>query len=202
MIYNSLYYCVFLLNTFDNIELLKELMLLKDKKYSYLFSYDGSLKNQIAMLLFFTISAKMYFEVFNMIMNITSTCGDSILIPFLSILKKFLNIIHIIVPLLLILSVTLTITKLFQDPDDKKAPKKIINSVIAIVIIFFLPVFLDVVVNLTGEDEKLTSCLNINQSQDSISSSYQEIDEGEKKKIVSSNYESGTHDDDTQTSDN
>ena len=137
-----------------------------------------------------------------MIMNITSTCGDSILIPFLSILKKFLNIIHIIVPLLLILSVTLTITKLFQDPDDKKAPKKIINSVIAIVIIFFLPVFLDVVVNLTGEDEKLTSCLNINQSQDSISSSYQEIDEGEKKKIVSSNYESGTHDDDTQTSDN
>ena len=45
MIYNSLYYCVFLLNTFDNIELLKELMLLKDKKYSYLFSYDGSLKN-------------------------------------------------------------------------------------------------------------------------------------------------------------
>ena len=137
-----------------------------------------------------------------MIMNITSTCGDSILIPFLSILKNLLNIIHIIVPLLLILSVTLTITKLFQDPDDKKAPKKIINSVIAIVIIFFLPVFLDVVVNLTGEDEKLTSCLNINQSQDSISSSYQEIDEGEKKKIVSSNYELGTHDGDTQTSDN
>ena len=44
MIYNSLYYCVFLLNTFDYIELLNELMILKDKKYSYLFSYDGSLK--------------------------------------------------------------------------------------------------------------------------------------------------------------
>ena len=131
-----------------------------------------------------------------MIINITSTCGDSILIPFLSILKKFLNIIHIIVPLLLILSVTLTITKLMQDPDDKKAPKKIINSVIAIVIIFFLPVFLDVVVNLTGEDESFANCFNINQSQDRISSSYQEINEGEKKKIVSGSYEDGNQESD------
>lgn len=137
-----------------------------------------------------------------MIMNITSTCGDSILIPFLSILKKFLNIIHIIVPLLLILSVTLTITKLMQDPDDKKAPKKIINSVIAIVIIFFLPVFLDVVVNLTGEDEKITNCLNINHSQNNISSSYQEINEGEKKKIVSGSYEAGNQENVTDNNEN
>ena len=126
-----------------------------------------------------------------MIINITSTCSDSILIPFLSILKNFLNIIHIVVPLLLILSVTLTITKLMQDPDNKKAPKKIINSVIAIVIIFFLPVFLDVVINLTGEDESISNCFNLNQSQDRISSSYQEINEGEKKKIISGSYEDG-----------
>jgi len=134
-----------------------------------------------------------------MIMNITSTCGDSILIPFLSILKNFLNIIHIIVPLLLILSVTLSITKLMQDPDDKKAPKKIINSVIAIVLIFFLPVFLDVVVNLTGEEESISNCLNINQSQNNISSSYQEINEGDKKKIISGTYEAGVQDDNTNT---
>lgn len=134
-----------------------------------------------------------------MIINITSTCGDSILIPFLSILKKFLNIIHIIVPLLLILSVTLSITKLMQDPDDKKAPKKIINSVIAIVLIFFLPVFLDVVVNLTGEEESISNCLNINQSQNNISSSYQEINEGDKKKIISGTYEAGVQDDNTNT---
>lgn len=134
-----------------------------------------------------------------MIVNITSTCGDSILIPFLSILKKFLNIIHIIVPLLLILSVTLSITKLMQDPDDKKAPKKIINSVIAIVLIFFLPVFLDVVVNLTGEEESISNCLNINQSQNNISSSYQEINEGDKKKIISGTYEVGVQDDNTNT---
>lgn len=134
-----------------------------------------------------------------MIMNITSTCGDSILIPFLSILKNFLNIIHIIVPLLLILSVTLSITKLMQDPDDKKAPKKIINSVIAIVLIFFLPVFLDVVVNLTGEEESISNCLNINQSQNNISSSYQEINEGNKKKIISGTYEAGVQDDNTNT---
>ena len=134
-----------------------------------------------------------------MIVNITSTCGDSILIPFLSILKKFLNIIHIIVPLLLILSVTLSITKLMQDPDDKKAPKKIINSVIAIVLIFFLPVFLDLVVNLTGEEESISNCLNINQSQNNISSSYQEINEGDKKKIISGTYEAGVQDDNTNT---
>ncbi len=131
-----------------------------------------------------------------MIINITSTCSDSILIPFLSILKNFLNIIHIVVPLLLILSVTLTITKLMQDPDDKKAPKKIINSVIAIVIIFFLPVFLDIVINLTGEDESISNCFNLNQSQDRISSSYQEINEGEKKKIVSGSYEDGNQESD------
>lgn len=134
-----------------------------------------------------------------MIINITSTCGDSILIPFLSILKNFLNIIHIIVPLLLILSVTLSITKLMQDPDDKKAPKKIINSVISIVLIFFLPVFLDVVVNLTGEEESISNCLNINQSQNNISSSYQEINEGDKKKIISGTYEAGVQDDNTNT---
>ena len=80
-----------------------------------------------------------------MILDISSTCNNSVLFTFLAIVKTILNVLHIVVPLLLILSLTITITKLMQDPDEKKAPKKIINSLLAAIIIFFLPTFINVI---------------------------------------------------------
>ena len=60
-----------------------------------------------------------------MFLDISNTCNNSMLFTFLSIVKTFLNVLHIIVPLLLIISLTISLTKLVQDPDEKKAPKKI-----------------------------------------------------------------------------
>ena len=54
-----------------------------------------------------------------MLLEISSTCNNSVLFTFLAIVKTILGLVHIIVPILLILSLTITLTRLAQDPDEK-----------------------------------------------------------------------------------
>ena len=126
-----------------------------------------------------------------MILEVTSTCNNSILFTFLAIVKTLLNVLHIVVPLLLILSLTITITKLMQDPDEKKAPKKIINSLLAAIIIFFLPTFINVVIQLVASESDFSNCWENASIRSNLSHQYQEIDGGNKQKINSGEYEPG-----------
>lgn len=98
-----------------------------------------------------------------MFLEISSSCNNSMLFTFLGVVKALLNILHIIVPLLLILSLTFTITKLVQDPDEKKAPKKIVNSVIATVVIFFLPTIINVVIDLVAGESNQKNAIYTRQ---------------------------------------
>ena len=65
-------------------------------------------------------------------------CNDGIIGSFIYIFKNILNIIWIAGPILSILSLTINITILAKDPDEKKTIKKIKYSVIALVILFFI----------------------------------------------------------------
>ena len=109
--------------------------------------------------------------------------------PFFS----FLNVLHIIVPLLLIISLTISLTKLVQDPDEKKAPKKILNSVLAAVIVFFLPTMINVVINLVAGESDFSSCWENASIRSNLSHNYQEINGNNKQSININGYEPGNN---------
>lgn len=58
----------------------------------------------------------------NMILDID--CQNIMLNNFMYIVKNIINIILIISPILLILSLTITISKMAMDPDEKRILKK------------------------------------------------------------------------------
>jgi len=128
-----------------------------------------------------------------MILDISSTCNNSVLFTFLAIVKTILNVLHIVVPLLLILSLTITITKLMQDPDEKKTPKKIINSLLAAIIIFFLPTFINVVIQLVASESDFSNCWENASIRSNLSHQYQEINGSNKQKIYNGEYEPGNN---------
>ena len=70
-------------------------------------------------------------------------CESVILGNFMAIAKSIVNLIWIIGPILAIFGLSLNIIKLARDPDDKKLPKNIKNSVVALFVLFFIPTIIN-----------------------------------------------------------
>lgn len=119
-------------------------------------------------------------------------CQNIMLNNFMYIVKNIINIILIISPILLILSLTITISKMAMDPDEKKNPKKIWNAIKALVIIFFIPLLVSMVMKLLGNNTEISSCYN-NAKKPSAMVKYIEDEKEKKKKIISDpdGYEKG-----------
>ena len=88
------------------------------------------------------------------------SCGDTSLTVIILVARKIIDIIHIIVPILLILMVSISLFKLITDPNAKDGHKKLFNQIIAAVIIFFIPTFLDVTLGLLSDKTNFISCWN------------------------------------------
>ncbi len=71
--------------------------------------------------------------------NILSVCNDYILGNILSIIKRTIDLLGIIVPILLIIGGTINIAKAVMNPEDKKAVKNVINCFVSAIIVFLLP---------------------------------------------------------------
>ena len=119
-----------------------------------------------------------------MILEITSTCNSAVLAGILSIVKRIMLIIQIAVPLLLIVSAIIGLAQLMASPDDQKSPKKLLNKFIAAVIVFFIPVFVNLTINLVGEGSNFSSCW-IHANDKVSTGSYTPINnDSERKKII------------------
>ncbi len=92
------------------------------------------------------------------LLSVYSGCSSAALGATLAILKRIMNLIQIIVPILLMISLTLNLIKLVSNPDDKKALPKIKNAALAAVIVFMIPVFVNVVMNMLGENFSVSAC--------------------------------------------
>lgn len=128
-----------------------------------------------------------------MIEVLAVSCSSPVLGNILSALRKILGLIQIIGPLVLLVSLILTITKLMADPDNKKLTKKIINSVLAAVLLFFIPMFVNLAMNLLGEDYNISACWN-SATTSSGSSRYIDIYGDKEKQSLTINpgdYEKG-----------
>ena len=120
-------------------------------------------------------------------------CNDSSLLGILSIVKRMVLLIQIVVPILLIIFGVYSFIKLLQNPDEKNDIKKIINQFLAAGVVFFIPLIVNVVMGILGEKTNLSSCWNSANDKITMNSKYIEIDETERKKIIpnADDYESG-----------
>lgn len=92
--------------------------------------------------------------------NIESCCSDYGIATYIYIIKNALNIIHMIVPIILIVMVTIQLTKLLMHPDDpnNKEKKSLYNKVFAAVAIFFMPTTVNVVLGILPTPISLSGC--------------------------------------------
>ena len=128
------------------------------------------------------------------ILDIQETCTNLALSRILNIVKNFLNIIQIIAPILLMVSLTYQLIFLAKNPDDfKKKFPKIRNSALALIIIFIIPTILNTTMYILGEKTQFSSCYNNAPRIIDENVSYEEIEKTDKKNILGNpdDYEKG-----------
>lgn len=117
-------------------------------------------------------------------MNIVSSCSDYALVGILSVVKRILQLIQIIGPILCIISLSIKFIHLMSQPDDKKQVSRIKNSLLALLILFFVPVIVNAAFAMLGDNTTLSSCWetagNLNQE-----STYIPIDDRRKTTVIS-----------------
>ena len=94
------------------------------------------------------------------ILDMSAKCSDPALSASLKLTKNMISIIGMIAPIVLLTMSVINIIKLVINPDEKKNIAKIKNSFIAAIVIFMVPVFVNVVMQMLDEKFTVTSCWN------------------------------------------
>ena len=89
--------------------------------------------------------------------NILS-CSSIGLANIITILKRILDIIWIITPILAIIYLAINITKIMINPDEKKLPKKIKNTLIALIFVFMVPTVVNAFMYMLDNKTDISSC--------------------------------------------
>ena len=109
-------------------------------------------------------------------LEISSSCSDPAIIIILKIIKSSLSLIQMIGPILAIVSLIYTVVMLIKNPDEKKYVKRIKNSLIALLLVFFVPVIVNTLMGVLGETTKFSDCWNNISNTNQQPSEYKEID--------------------------
>ena len=114
------------------------------------------------------------------------TCTDSGILAIAKVIKNIFYWIQIFGPILALISLSISITKAVttNDKDNiKKYRKNMINSFIAMAMLFFLPYLMDITMQLVGNKSSFTSCWNsIDNVKLKYSSNYIKTKEENKSK--------------------
>ena len=108
-------------------------------------------------------------------MYILSVCSSPEVLKVIMIVKTVITIIRIVVPILLLISVSLNYLNAIRNNDSdalEKANKMTIIKVIAAILVFFIPTFVNIIGNITGEKSYL-SCFDV-ATKEGISAAYEE----------------------------
>lgn len=92
--------------------------------------------------------------------DLSSCCSDYGLAMFLHIFKTVMNVIQIIVPIILIVMCTIDFAKFVISPDDnnKAKSKGLLNKFLAVIIIFLMPVIVNVVLGTFLDSFEVSNC--------------------------------------------
>lgn len=94
------------------------------------------------------------------ILDLTSTCNSPALANILGIIKKALNLIQLVGPIIGIIGLIIVLIKLMMNPEDKKLKPAIKNWTIAIFMLFLLPVIINLVMGLFDNQFQVSACWN------------------------------------------
>lgn len=122
-------------------------------------------------------------------------CTDYALAGTLYVIQRLVTIIQIVVPIILLISVSVMLTQMIINPEEKKNKNRIKNSFIAAIVVFFIPMLINLVIGMVDSNNNFLKCwrdaknININIGN----SHYIKIDDGRDiKKIINDyEYESG-----------
>lgn len=127
-----------------------------------------------------------YFNILNCNTDINSCCTDYGLAVFLSYVKKFFNIICLIVPIVLMVMLVIHFIKMMANPEEKKNIPALINKFIATIVIFLLPMIINLLFSISSIQIELTTCWAEADELERLSkltSLVYDADEEEKKRI-------------------
>lgn len=99
-------------------------------------------------------------DVMFILNNVSATCSDPGLAAIISLIKKVMNIIWIIGPILAIIGGVIAFTKLMSNPDEKKYKGLLKNMIIALLMLFFIPVIVNTVMKLFDDTFEVSACWN------------------------------------------
>ena len=124
---------------------------------------------------------------------ILTECNSLALGNFFAIAKNIINVIWIFGPILAIISLAINFVNMMRNPDDKKAPNKITNSLKALFLLFFIPSIINALMLILGNSFNFSACWNNDYTID-YNSTYIPSDSNKNKHNVINNpddYEKG-----------
>ena len=121
------------------------------------------------------------------------SCNNAELGILLYYVKNVLNIIWIVGPLLAIISLTINFTMMAKNPDDKKIPKKIKNSFIALFILILIPTIVNAFMLIANDSFEISACWKQNIEKPNLNPSYINPYPENKQQVISDpgKYEKG-----------
>lgn len=114
---------------------------------------------------------------------IEGACSSPALSSILRVCRNIMSFIQIIAPLVLIVMTTINFVKMTFNPDEKKEISKIRNSFLSAIIIFFIPMLVNVIMQLMGSSLNISSCWN-NVGEYNYNVHYIKINEKENGGII------------------
>jgi len=126
------------------------------------------------------------------ILDIAKTCNDPALGSILSSVKKLVDIIQIVGPILALIALMILISRLVMNPDDKKVPKQIKNWLTSLLFLFFIPMLVNLTMGALGESFTISSCWGSTSSNLGRSSYIDPYSGKERTKFITdAEYEKG-----------
>ena len=94
------------------------------------------------------------------ILDMVGTCGNPALANLFNIAQRIITIIQILAPILAIVALGINLTKSVMNPDDKKNFSMYKNWIIALVMVFAIPILVNATMGILGEDHDISACWN------------------------------------------
>lgn len=110
---------------------------------------------------------------------ILSICESSSVLKVIYMVKTIITIIKVSVPIMLIISLMIDYARAVINNDElKKSNKKLVSKIIAALLIFLIPTFISLIINIVGTNSQIKHCLD-NANPDSI----KVFEENEKEQL-------------------